>query len=384
MANRKDDRRRTALDPGNTLFVVYVGLVMLIILLSMVADGYAALDSVANREVILSDVQQGSLLFAASGNEGKYEAAPQLSQDVEIYISAMTARTMVRQRFANNTDRWQEAIYVFPLPDESAVDQLRMKIGERLIEGEIREKEEAQKIYEEAKQEGKKASLLSQERANIFTMAVANIPPGEEIEVEIEFQQVVALSDGVFSIRFPMVVGPRYIAGKPLMAGRDAGAIQFSGTGWAMDTDQVPDASRITPPVASDRQQNPVRLMVELAAGFPVARLESLYHGITVNDKERDVKVLHFDGSVKADRDFVLEWEAAQQYRPHAALFSEKHGGDTYLLMMLSPPTPDLIGQAPPREVVFVLDTSGSMAGPSIVQAREALNQPRHLPVLGS
>ncbi|WP_052326959.1 VIT domain-containing protein [Desulfocapsa sulfexigens] len=155
MANRKDDRRRTALDPGNTLFVVYVGLVMVIILLSMVADGYAALDSVANREVILSDVQQGSLLFAASGNEGKYEAAPQLSQDVEIYISAMTARTMVRQRFANNTDRWQEAIYVFPLPDESAVDQLRMKIGERLIEGEIREKEEAKKVYEKAKKRGK-------------------------------------------------------------------------------------------------------------------------------------------------------------------------------------------------------------------------------------
>jgi len=361
------------MDPGNMLFVVYVGLVMVIILLSMVADGYAALDSVANREVILSEVHQGSLLFAASGDEGKYGAAPQLSQDVEIYISAMTARTMVRQRFANNTDRWQEAIYVFPLPDESAVDQLRMKIGERLIEGEIREKEEAKKVYEKAKKEGKKASLLSQERANIFTMAVANIPPGEEIEVEIQFQQVVALSNGVFSLRFPMVVGPRYIPGRPLMAASDAGTIQFSGTGWAMDTDRVPDASRITPPVASDAQQNPVRLMVELAAGFPVSRLESLYHGITVEDKEREVKVLHFDGSVKADRDFVLEWEAAQQYRPHAALFSEKHGGDTYLLMMLSPPTLDLTGQAPPREVVFVLDTSGSMAGPSIVQAREAL-----------
>lgn len=374
MANGQEDRKGTAPDPGNTLFVVYVGFVMVIILLSMVVDGYAALDPNSNREVSLSEVRQGVLLFAAGGDEGKYVAAPQLSQDVKIYISAMTARTMVRQRFSNNTDRWQEAIYVFPLPDESAVDQLRMVIGQRVIEGEIREKEEAKKVYLEARKEGKKASLLSQERANIFTMAVANIAPGEVIEVEIEFQQVVALSDGIFSLRFPMVVGPRYIPGSPLLSDREAGeTIQFSGTGWAMDSDRVPDASRITPPVATAAQQNPVRLMVELAAGFSVARVESLYHGITVDDKEGNVKLIRFDGRVKADRDFVLEWEAVQQHRPQAALFSEKHGSDTYLLLMLSPPVPDLAGQAPPRELVFVLDTSGSMAGPSILQAREAL-----------
>jgi Ca-activated chloride channel homolog len=373
MGDGKMNRKRTAPDPGNTLLVVYVGFVMFLIFLAMAVDGYAAVDRSESGEVNLSEIRQGSLLFSA--DDGKFVAAPQLSQDVEIYISAMTARTMVRQRFINGTDQWQEAVYVFPLPDESAVDQLRMKVGDRIIEGEIKEKAEAKKVYEQAKKEGKKASLLSQERPNIFTMAVANIAPGEEVEVEIEFQQVVAFSNGIFSLRFPMVVGPRYIPGTSLLRDREHGAIQVSGTGWAMDSVQVPDASRITPPVAMDAEQNlnPVRLMLELAAGFSVARVESLYHGITVDDEEGDMKLIRFDGNVKADRDFVLEWEAAKSDLPQAALFSENRGSDTYLLMMLSPPAQDLIKSPPPRELVFVLDTSGSMAGPSIVQAREAL-----------
>jgi Ca-activated chloride channel homolog len=374
MGNEKIDRKRIAPDPGNTLFVLYVGFVMCILFLALVVDGYAGVDHGESGEVSLSEIRQGALLFSVAA-AGKFIAAPRLSQDVEIYISAMIARTTVRQRFVNGTDQWQEAIYVFPLPDESAVDQLRMKIGERIIEGELKEKEEAKKVYEQAKKEGKKASLLAQQRPNIFTMAVANIAPGEEIEVEIEFQQVVALSDGVFSLRFPMVVGPRYIPGTPLMQEREQGALQFSGTGWAMDTDQVPDASRITPPVAMDGAEdlNPVRLMVELAAGFSVARVESLYHGITVDGEQGGVKLIRFDGTVQADRDFVLEWEADKRDRPQAALFSENRGSDAYLLMMLTPPARDLTRNSSPRELVFVLDTSGSMAGPSIVQAREAL-----------
>ncbi len=355
MINGKDDGRRTAPDPGNTLFIVYVGFVACLILLSMVLDGYAAVVAGDSGEVSLSEIRQGSLLFSARSDKGGFIAAPQLSQDVEIYISGMTSRTMVRQRFLNRTDQWQEAIYVFPLPDESAVDQLRMKIGDRIIEGEIKEKEEAKKVYEQARKDGKKASLLSQERPNVFTMAVANIGPGEEVEVEIEFQQVVALSDGIFSIHFPMVVAPRYIPGTPLLQNSEQKEIQFSGTGWAKDTDRVVDASRITPPVALAGEQNlnPVRLMVELAAGFSVARVESLYHGITVATEEGEVKLIRFDGNVKADRDFVLEWEAAEQTQPQAALFSENRGDATYLLMMLNPPTLDLSKQAPPEGTCF-------------------------------
>ncbi len=368
------NKKRTTVDPGNMLFVLYVGCVLCMILLAMVVEGHAAVDRGEMPEIRPEKVRQGELLFAGSV-DGKYIAAPHLSQDVEIYISGLTARTMVRQRFVNSTDQWQEAIYVFPLPDESAVDRLRMRIGERIIEGKITEKQEAKKVYEQARKQGKKASLLSQERPNIFTMAVANIAPGEEIEVEIELQQVVGLTGPVFSLRFPMVVAPRYIPGTPVKGDGEQGAMQFSGSGWSFDSDQVPDASRITPPVAMDREKklNPLRLMVELAAGFQVARVESLYHGITVADEREGTKLIRFDGTVMADRDFVLEWEAHKQGRPQAALFAESLGQEKYLLLMLTPPAGDTGGKPLPRELIFVLDTSGSMAGSSIAQARQAL-----------
>lgn len=374
MSKARDEKEKTLFDPGNVLVVVYLGCVMALVFLAMVTEGRAAVEGGGRAELHLSEVRQGELLFKGI-KEGEYLPALRLSQDVEIYVSGMAVRTMVRQRFLNSSKEWQEAIYVFPLPDESAVDQLRMRVGERTIVGEIREKVEARKIYEQARKEGKKASLLAQERPNIFTVSVANIGPGEEVEVEIEYQQVVGLADGIFSLRFPMVVGPRYIPGSPLAEGGEAGGLHFGGSGWALDTDQVPDASRITPPVAiaSESILNPVRLMVELAAGFPVARVESLYHGITVADEEGGTKLIRFSGEVAADRDFVLEWEAEKLKSPHAGLFTENRGETDYLLLMLMPPEGENTDRPLPRELIFVLDTSGSMAGPSIIQAREAL-----------
>ncbi len=367
MEKEQSRHRKFTLDPGNTLFILYVGFVMLLVFLAMVVNGQAA--------VAPAEVRQGELLFISQSEPESYIPAPHLSQDVNIYVSGMTARTTLKQRFLNDTDSWQEAVYVFPLPAESAVDTLRMKVGERVIIGEIKEKEEAKKIYQKAKSEGKKASLLAQERPNIFTMAVANIAPGEEVTIEIEFGQHVLLNDGIFSLRFPMVVGPRYIPGKALGAVNEGGKLRFSGNGWAEDTDQVPDASRITPPVKTDGGEkiNPVNLMLELEAGFPVSRLTSLYHGITVERAREQKRIIRFTGKVKADRDFVLEWEAKKQKSPKAALFSEQLHQDTYHLLMLNPPTIETETAPPARELIFVLDTSGSMAGPSIVQAREAL-----------
>ena len=367
MANQKTIKSKRTVDPGNALFILYVGFMLFVFLLAMVVDGSAA--------VTPGSVRQGELLFRDVEQKGEYNPAPHLSQDIEIYVSGMMARTVLNQRFVNDTDEWQEAVYVFPLPDESAVESLRMQIGERLIIGEIKEKEEARKVYEKARADGRKASLLAQERPNIFTMAVANIAPGEEIEVEIEFSQVVGLHDGIFSLRFPMVVAPRYIPGHEIYKEVDTEAVQFSRTGWAVNTDQVPDASRITPNtiMPGEKPITPVRLMLELAAGFPVSRIESLYHGISVHDEVQENKLIRFNGEVMADRDFVLEWEAEKQNTPQAALFAEQHDQDEYLLLMLTPPEIASNALQPPRELIFVLDTSGSMAGPSIVQAREAL-----------
>ncbi len=367
MTKKQDRNNRISLDPGNALFILYIGGILFCVFLAMVVDGHAAVSP--------GDVRQGELLLKDVSGNGQYLPAPHLSQDVEIYVSGMTARTKLSQRFVNNTASWQEAIYVFPLPAESAVDTLRMKVGERLIVGEIKEKEEAKKIYKKAKSEGKKASLLAQERPNIFTMAVANIAPGEEVAIEIEFGQVVLLSDGIFSLRFPMVVAPRYIPGKVIGTEKEGTDIQFSGSGWSVDTDKVPDASRITPPVITTEGEkiNPVHLVLELAAGFPVSRLTSLYHGIRVEGEADQTQRIHFNGEVKADRDFVLEWEAEEQEGPKAALFSEQLDQNVYHLLMLNPPAIGDKSTAPARELIFVLDTSGSMAGPSIVQAREAL-----------
>lgn len=367
MAKKQEKNNKITLDPGNTLFVLYVGFVLFFVFLAMVVDGHAAVSP--------SEVRRGELLFRDVSENGDFIPAPHLSQDVEIYVSGMTAKTVLKQRFVNDTESWQEAIYVFPLPAESAVDTLRMKIGERVIVGEIQEKEKAKKMYERAKSQGKKASLLAQERPNIFTMAVANIAPGEEVEVAISFGQVVTLADGIFSLRFPMVVAPRYIPGKPIGTAGEGASLQFSGSGWSVDTDKVPDASQITPPVvtAQGKKINPVSLMLELAAGFPVARLTSLYHGITVDKKTEQTQLIRFNGEVKADRDFVLEWEAEAQKNPQAALFTEQRNHDEYHLLMLSPPSQSAERAAPARELVFVLDTSGSMAGASIVQARIAL-----------
>ena len=367
MIKKQDSKSKISLDPGNTLFILYIGFVSFFVFLAMVVDGYASVSP--------GDVRQGELLFRDTTENERYIPAPRLSQNVEIYVSGMIARTILSQRFVNNTGSWQEAVYVFPLPDESAVDSLRMKIGERVIVGEIKEKEEAKAIYNKAKSQGQKASLLAQERPNIFSMAVANIAPGEEITVEIEFGQVVSLHDDIFSLRFPMVLTPRYIPGKAL-AGNEEAAVRFAGNGWSVDTDQVPDASRITPPLfeLSAEKQNQVHLLLELAAGFPVASLTSLYHGITVEKEGEQKRLIRFNGEVKADRDFVLEWTAAAQKSPRAALFSEQRGEDEYHLLMLTPPTSNITVESPsPREMIFVLDTSGSMAGPSLAQAKEAL-----------
>ncbi|MDQ2980684.1 MAG: marine proteobacterial sortase target protein, partial [Acidobacteriota bacterium] len=193
--------------------------------------------------VRIEDVHRGALLFKTS-TAGVFVQAPSLSTDVSIRVTGMVARARVSQRFVNSTGSCVEGIYVFPLPEGSAVDQLRMVIGDRVIEGLIQERQEAQKTYEQAKSEGRKAALLEQERPNVFTASVASIGDGEEIGVELEYQETLRFDQGAFRLRFPLVVGPRYVPGSPaetVLAGREP------GSGWGIATDSVPDADRIIP-----------------------------------------------------------------------------------------------------------------------------------------
>ena len=301
------------------------------------------------------------------------QSAPLLKTEVEMDVSGMLARVQVVQRFRNPGKEWLEGVYQFPLPTGSAVERLRMRVGERVIEGVIREKRQAEKVYREAKASGKKASLVSQQRPNMFTTSVANIAPGEEVEVEIGFQQTVDYRDGRFELRFPLVIGPRYIPGRTLVSENT----RFTPAhGWARDTDQVPDANQITPPVAdpADGPLNPVSLQVSLDAGLPLKAVRSHYHPmIESREAPGRVSLRLAEGPVPADRDFLLSWQPETGMEPRAALFRERWQAEDYALLMLLPPEQEREAQKLSREIIFVVDNSGSMHGDSIRQAKAAL-----------
>jgi len=315
--------------------------------------------------------QQGLRLYGG-GDQVTY--APQLSTEVSIRISGALTRVTVRQRFNNPSEHWVEGRYTFPLPENAAVDRLRMRYAGRLVEGEIQERQQARRTYEHARASGRGASLLDQQRANIFTTSVANIPPQEVVQVEIEYQQQLRWQAGEFTLRLPLVVAPRYIPGTPLPGPEEGEAL--SARGWAQDTDQVADASAITPPVALRGADgfNGVSIEVELNSGLQLAEITSPHHRIQVQERAPgSYHVSLADGKVPADRDFVLRWRPRLAEQPTAALFVEQWRGQHYGLLMVMPPQAQSLPTPIPRELVLVVDTSGSMHGDSMAQARQAL-----------
>ncbi len=360
--------RPTAEQVRHTIYFRFAvfSLMVLAILLSAVAGAYADL-----RLVRPGEARSGSLLFKAV-EENRYVQAPLVGTDVDITVSGPTARARITQHFYNPTDGWVEGVYVYPLPKNSSVDTLKMVIGERVIIGEIKERKEAKRIYEKAKREGKKTALVEQERPNIFTNSVANIGPGETVVVQLEYQQTVPQSGNEFSLRVPLVVAPRYNP-KPLIQTVDFGSDQ---AGWGQVSDPVPDRDRITPPVLDPREHaatNPVTLTVRLQAGFPLGEVKSHHHQVKIDAVSDDVQIVKIDGAVPADKDFELTWSPKSGATPSAGLFHEQLADADYLLAFVTPPTLEQPQAPKPREIVFVIDNSGSMAGPSMAQAKGSL-----------
>lgn len=319
-----------------------------------------------------AQVGQGSLLYHSAA--GQDETVPLVHTDVALDVRGLVAAATVTQQYINSSSDPIEAVYVFPLPPDAAVYDMEIRIGNRVIHSVVREREEAKRTYEAAKSQGKRAALVEEERPNIFTASVANIMPGDRIDVRLRYVEPLKWEEGRVRLVFPMVVGPRYIPGTD--------AIGHSGTGWSPDTTRVPDASRITPPVYSGaasttRSGHDISLRVDLDAGFQTVSVNSVSHEIKVSRLSGGrQRVELVTGSTLPNRDFVLEIEQAKTTRPATALFLSPNGksGDTEFMLAAYPPTV-APGAHMPVEMLYMIDVSGSMEGTSIEQARAALLQ---------
>lgn len=311
---------------------------------------------------------RGSLLYPTGEPDRPLAELPLAGADVRVHIVGYVARVEVRQTFNNPFKKALEAIYVFPMPDDAAVGDMFIRVGDQRIRSAVERRARAAERYQKARKSGRLAALLEQERPNIFTQSVANIEPGKEVLVHIRYDVPLRYVGGEYEFVYPMVVGPRYIPGR---------AIGKSGSGRASDTDQVRDASRITPPVrkpGSPAGHN-VSLEVTIDPGTRIDRITSPTHKVRI-DKARKVgahafKVTLPPGQQIPNKDFVVRYRLANASpRPVVAAQVDDEGG--YLALTLHPPAQarELVS---PREVVFLVDASSRMAGEPMSLVKRAL-----------
>jgi Ca-activated chloride channel family protein len=317
-------------------------------------------------------VGAGTLYFSSDGRPRVQ--APRVHTHVRMTVTGVVARVDVTQRFQNTSADWVEGLYAFPLPENCAVDRMRMQIGERIIEGKIQEKVQAEQLYQEARANGQRASLVQQHRPNLFRTSVANIGPEQSIDITIGYLQIVTLQQGRYSLRFPLTITPRYLpvgsdVEVPLTMETPVGAVNAFSTS-AVDRTALGDVQPLL--AQPDERYHSVSFDIELQAGTAVENITSTYHRIRVEDHEAAYQIALTDGRVAPDQDFELAWTPVVHGEPAAVLFREHTAAGDHLLLMLMPPH-EKVQLVTPREVIFIIDTSGSMAGESLEQARGAL-----------
>jgi Ca-activated chloride channel family protein len=292
---------------------------------------------------------------------------PLEAMDVHARAVGLDVRITLRQSFKNTLAEPIEATYIFPLPDRGAVTGFRLRVGERVIEGVIDERGQARQAYDDAIRAGHRAAIAEEERPDVFTVRVGNLMPGQSASIELDLVGALALERNEATFRFPLVVAPRYIPGVPL----EGGSV---GDGVASDTDAVPDASRITPPVLLPGYPNPVRLKLRVdidPSGLPMSQLRSSLHSVVEGESGAGLRSVELRPGERLDRDFILRWALGDgAVRTSLVVGPDKEGGGASFALTILPP--DGSGADKPRDVVLILDRSGSMGGWKMVAARRA------------
>lgn len=308
-------------------------------------------------------VELGQGTLEAATDDGPARPFVLEHTDVVAEVTGFVSAVTVTQQFKNPFATPVEAIYVFPLPDDSAVDEMTLTAGTRVIKATIRKREQARREYEEAKAQGRRAALLDQERPNLFTQSVANLLPGETVKVTLRYVAPLRFDDGAYTFNFPMVVGPRYIPGAKL-------AGESQGTGTSPDTTRVLDASRVTPP--AERPGRDISVEVRLEAGTVIEELWSVSHQLVADRASSSHMTITLDPADRVpNKDLILRWRVSGEQK-RAAVLSSGGAGGTFALMLNPEQQPR--GEAVvPREMVFLIDTSCSMAGAPLEAAKRAM-----------
>jgi len=329
-----------------------IRLAMLFVPLWLCTSAVSASESSIHAEPDWGSVSSSTLYF--SDQQGLVDA-PLLDTSVDVSITGLVARVSLTQRFHNDSTDWVEGLYVFPLPDKAAVNTLNIKIGEREIVGSVQEKQQAEKQYKAAKEAGHVAGLVKQHRPNLFSSRFANVPPGESISIELGYIQTVRFDHDRFNLRIPLTLTPRY------------------------SNNLVTDAPAITPPQVFLPENNnnsaiDHRVFIEatLFGSYDSVNISSPSHRLATLPTSNGTGIV-VNEQAHLDRDFVLEWHEQVDTAPAVQIWRETVQGDDYVLASVMPPTNLEDIPVRPRELILIIDTSGSMAGVSIEAAKAAL-----------
>ena len=278
---------------------------------------------------------------------------------VQIDVSGVIADVKVLQTYRNEGSRPINARYVFPASTRAAVYSMRMWIGDQMVVAKIKEREKAKQEFDKAKQEGKSASLLEQNRPNVFSMSLANVMPGDEVEVELRYTELLTPTDGVYEVVFPAVVGPRY-----------SSQSESSSSGGPQEGDIVK-----TPYLhQGDKPASALHISAWISAGVPIRDLICTSHQISPQWQSPTIAELVLDntGQFQGDRDFILRYRLSGEQIASGLLLYQGND-ENFFLYMAQPPQRVTDAEIPPREYIFVVDVSGSMDGFPLNTAKRLL-----------